>query len=398
MSPVKDKINAVVLSGGGAYGAYEVGVMKALFTGECPFTGYVPLDANIFTGTSVGSVNAAVMVSQPDNDIRSTIEYLENVWINEISDNAASCGNRVYRFRGDLLRYRDLTCILADPIRPFVETGDDTIFLARDFFRRGINLLMSGGTIEARALEIFDLASFISVEPFEKLLRRIVQLDGIRKSSKVLKIATTDWTTGKVRLFGNEDMVGDDGYCALLGSTAIPGFFPPHYIGDSPLVDGGLVMNTPLRPAIEAGADTIHAIYLDPDVKDIPVLRLQNLLDTFERAFNISFAVRTNEDIETVRWINLGIEVVEKAIAGADLDATDVRDFIRVADQIKRQFEGGSYYKKLTVHRYRPREDLGGALGLLNFNKDRLSALVERGFNDAIYHNCDQSDCVLVND
>ena len=38
--------------------------------------------------------------------------------------------------------------------------------------------------------------------------------------------------------------------------------------GDS-FVDGGLVMNTPLLPALRAGAETIHVIYLDPAVKAI---------------------------------------------------------------------------------------------------------------------------------
>ena len=46
---------AVVLSGGGAYGAYEVGVMKALLGGEMKGAGYRPLDPEVFTGTSVGS-------------------------------------------------------------------------------------------------------------------------------------------------------------------------------------------------------------------------------------------------------------------------------------------------------------------------------------------------------
>jgi NTE family protein len=46
---------ALVLSGGGAYGAFSVGVIKALFAGRSPSTGYQPLQPGIFTGTSVGA-------------------------------------------------------------------------------------------------------------------------------------------------------------------------------------------------------------------------------------------------------------------------------------------------------------------------------------------------------
>ena len=54
---------AVILSGGGANGAYEVGVLKALLTGQSPATDFQPLDPDIFTGTSVGAFNAALLVS-----------------------------------------------------------------------------------------------------------------------------------------------------------------------------------------------------------------------------------------------------------------------------------------------------------------------------------------------
>lgn len=395
MKEMNDRVNAVILSGGGAYGAYEVGVMKALFSGESPATGYRKLKAKIFTGTSVGAVNAAVMVARPGSDADSTVGYLEDVWINEISDVPEGCGNRVYRFRADPFRYFDIECFVTNPARPFVELRDDSAHFARDWLKRGINFFISSGDVEKRILELFDLSSFISVEPFKQLLRKILNLADIRQSDKVLRIAATNWTTGKLRLFGNEDLTDEIGYQAILGSTAIPGFFPPGHIAGDPYVDGGLVMNTPLLPAIRAGADVVHAIYLDPDVKNIPVMTLRNTLDTFDRAAHISFAVRTNEDIATVRWINRGLTLLERVATGGNLSDRDLRDFIRVAGQIKKRRDEGFLYRKLMVHRYRPHDDLGGALGLLDFKRNSIVALIERGFEDALNHNCDASDCVL---
>jgi len=42
--------HAVILSGGGASGAYEVGVLKGLFAGDSPATNYTPLMPDIFYG------------------------------------------------------------------------------------------------------------------------------------------------------------------------------------------------------------------------------------------------------------------------------------------------------------------------------------------------------------
>jgi len=63
--------SALVLSGGGAYGAYEVGVIKALFEGRSPSTTGTALDPDIFAGASVGGFNAAVLAMNDGGAIES---------------------------------------------------------------------------------------------------------------------------------------------------------------------------------------------------------------------------------------------------------------------------------------------------------------------------------------
>jgi predicted acylesterase/phospholipase RssA len=118
MMSAKDCRQALVLSGGGAYGAFEVGVMKALFKGECPATNYNPLDPDIFMGTSVGCLNAAFIVSRAGQPLVSTVEELENLWLDEMAENAQGCGNGVYRFRGNPIDFLDLRCLLNNPLVP----------------------------------------------------------------------------------------------------------------------------------------------------------------------------------------------------------------------------------------------------------------------------------------
>jgi len=54
-----------------------------------------------------------------------------------------------------------------------------------------------------------------------------------------------------------------------------------------------------------------------------------------------------------------------------------------------------SKYRMLTIHRYHPRDELGGPLSLLDLRPERLEYLIERGFRDAVIHNCATSKCVL---
>src|ERR1044071_5571464 len=101
MTRAIDHSQAVILSGGGAYGAYAGGVMKALFTGECPATNYDFFNPGVFTGTSVGAFNASFVVSHEDEDICAAARDLEHLWLERVAENPGSCGNSVFRFRGD---------------------------------------------------------------------------------------------------------------------------------------------------------------------------------------------------------------------------------------------------------------------------------------------------------
>ncbi|MBC8029073.1 MAG: patatin-like phospholipase family protein [Pyrinomonadaceae bacterium] len=396
VSEQNDEKMAMVLSGGGAYGAYEVGVMKALLGGEMKGAGYHSLEPDVYTGTSVGSFNAAVMVSQPDVTGLRAVERLEEIWLNEVAEGSGSCGNGVYRFRANPLRYLDPDCF-ANPFQPIADLSGDAAFLARSFFTRGFNFLAARGLVK-RALQLVDLSAFISVEPFREMLGRTLRLETVRHSPKELRIVATNWETGEVTIFENHHINEEFGREMIMASAAIPGIFPPVRIGSDLYVDGGTVMNTPLNCAIQAGATTLFVVYLDPDVANIPVQRLTNTIDTMDRVYTIMLATKINEDIDTAAWINEGLTVMERvAAAGSaeDLSAPEVTAFIRVIAQIYERMQAGQLYKKLTIHRFHPHDDLGGPTGMLNFRREAVSRLIDRGFEDAVYHDCYQSHCIF---
>ena len=394
MTQVEGTNEALVLSGGGAYGAYEVGVMRALCNGDAAFNGYRALDPGIFTGTSVGAFNAAAMAMGQRRHSAEAVGRLTHFWLDDVADNDRNCGNGVFRFRGNPFRYFDPNC-LTNPVTPFVEMGDDAAFYARSLMRRGVEFFNSTGGITTRALQFVDLSALISIEPFKRTLQETISLEDLRRSGRELRIVATNFDTGEVKTFENRDMTDEYGHDIIRASAAIPGIFPPVRLAGDLYVDGGVIMNTPLSCAIAAGATTLYVVYLDPDPKNIPNERIMNTLDTIDRIFTIALATKTNEDIDTAAWINQGLETIRKSESGAPLTDADMLAFIRVARQIKLRLEQGSPYKPLTIHRFHPEDDLGGSLGMLNFGRQAIVGLMERGYADAVRHDCATSGCIF---
>jgi len=384
---------AVILSGGGAYGAFEVGVLKALCGGDCP-TAHKPLEVDVFTGTSVGSFNATVMSMQSGFGPAAAVKHLESLWLDRVCDCPGdNRGNGVYRLRGNPIHYIDFP--LSDAGRVLLETASDARYLTQEMFRRFTSIVTGSASFPRRALGFVDLAAFVSVEPFRRLLEQGLNLRAVRESSTTLRIILTDWTTGECKTFSNEDMTDEQGRLVVLGSSAIPGIFPPVQIGTDTYVDGGVVMNTPLTAAIDSGATELHVIYLDPDPSKVPVAKMPNTIDTFSRVYTIMLATNIKEDIKTASWINAGLETLEKAQTQAELTSEEERSFIRVAARLAKSVQAGGKYKMLTIHKYNPCEDLGGLIGMLNFTETTIKTLIRKGYESGTQHDCKASGCLI---
>lgn len=382
--------NALVLSGGGAFAAYEVGVLKALVGGLSPATGYRAIDPHIVTGTSAGSFNGAMWVSRWKMEPGAAVADMERVWLEEVAGRA--CGNGVFRWRGNPLNFLDLQCFAENPFRFFWQRVEDVAFFGRSFAERSVLFLRGTGPIEDRLLRLLNFSNLVSTHPFPALIRQVVDFRELRRSDVRFQAISTNWGTGEVVEFGNEQLDETRGPLIIMASSAIPGIFPPVDIPPHIFVDGGLLMNTPLTPAIRAGATDIHVIYLDPDIRRIPVAEHETTLDTMQRTLAILFASTFNRAIEDTRRINHAIDVYrgqrrEEAFAGGS------RDFGHI-QEVAEDLEEGRKLRKVAIHRYHPSDLLGGPLGMLDFSAGQTAALIERGFRDAIAHDCVESGCV----
>jgi NTE family protein len=393
--------HGVILSGGGANGAYEIGVLKALFAGKSEATQGEPLDPDVFVGTSVGAYNAAFLVSRWSVYGTAAIASLEQTWLDHVSSSSQKPYNGVFRIWNSPREFIEPINFILNPLQPFKHLVEDSATLAWDGLGRIVNMgTAQGKSLLERVVSLFDFTSFVSLEPFRQTVNETVWFQEIRQSEKELRIITTNWELGNVRIYDNHDMTDQLGPAIILGSSAIPGIFPPIPIGSQAFVDGGVLLNTPLEPAIEAGANILHVISLFPDVEKIPLATMGNTLATTYRQQIISWTKALESDIrraelynEMYRGTALTFEALQKLkeqtpVAGLWKDLR-----LEEIEQSMEQWQ--KEHVLVTVHRYYPDDDISEPLGLLDFDRKRIENLIERGFEDTVDHDCKRNKCVI---
>lgn len=387
--------SALVLSGGGAYGAYEIGVVKALFEGKCSSTAGTGLDPDIFVGTSVGSFNAAILAMNKGGGLES-LHTLHSIWRDVVADKGDGQGNGVYRIRGNPADYLDPR-LNGSPLEQVQRLFSDTTSLGLAAAPRLAQFLWPEGSLLTRLEGLVDISAFLNVAPFYHLVESSIDPLAIRKSPKVLRVVATAWANGDAQDFDFPRMTDEETWLAIEASAAIPGLFPPVKLWNETFIDGGVVQNTPILPAIQEGAVEIHVVSLNPKLMDLPENHLENTLDTFSRVYSAMLASNISEDVESARWVNEGIEIFERVDAGEDVNSETLRHFVRVAGVIERKLRAdGKLPRKLTIHRYYPDKSLGaGLLGMLDFRSHAIHTMIDAGYADTCAHDCVVNGCVV---
>lgn len=184
----------LVLSGGGAKGAFEMGVWKALR--ECDYS------IGAVIGTSVGALNAA-MIAQNNYDI--AMEFWANLTINQVLDLNQKMTNE------------------------YVDVWSKESF---DAFRTDfLNILFSNG---------------LDITPLRNSLTQLISEDAVRNSSIRFGLVTVDITSLKPRQLMIEDIPQGQLIDYLLASAALP-IFQKQEIDGKTYLDGGFFDNVPIN-------------------------------------------------------------------------------------------------------------------------------------------------------
>ena len=394
MTPVDRYGTSLILTGAGSYSAYEVGVMAALFAGQSPSTEYTPLDPDLLIGTSAGAVNIAMVAAHEvrTGSLVAAVDAIRTLWIERIAEGANVCGNGVFRIRGIPLYLMDRACLRQGLGQIVVNASEDAAVFLRGSVGAAVDFLGSAPPLQTLARSI-NLSSLVSTAPFLDTLHDILPLDELDCSTRRLRIVALDLTTGEIRLF-TEDDVHKLGYEPLLCSATVPVFFPPHTSQGHVFVTGTTFATTPLLPAIDV-SDTMHLVYMDPALRDISPMRLDDLIDTVDRTMVVNFAYMLDQDIQRAKALNLALALIEEGATPESLTTEEIHALLLSIARIRDRLQEGNPYRPLTIHRYHPHDDLGSDLGLMNLDRQRITELIERGYTDTIVHDCEACDCVL---
>ncbi len=366
------------------------------------------IEPEIYTGTSIGALNAAMMVSEADRSTSSAVEKLERVWLDRIASSNSLEGSGLYRFRFNPFYYLDPRSWLPNPLTPMTLMARDSMRIMKDLVQRTSQAFGGGESFEERALRMVDLSGGVDMSPLESLIRNEIDVSRISLSAKKLRVIAANWDKGKPEPFANEDIEGERGYQAILAAAAIPGVVPSQIVDNAPYVDGAVLSDAPLLPAIRAHGENrdrkliLHVIYQDPETANDRVPQIPNTFSTVYRLYVLAFARSVAADIRAAQRINERLRTVE--INRGYLDWLKPEDGSEPSENPELQAEledmlgqmSTDVAKKVavTIHRYRPMRAAGGFLGLLDFDKERIARLIDRGYQDARSHDCKTSGCV----
>jgi len=227
---------ALVLSGGGARGAYEVGVLRYVRERLGIDTRF-----DVITGTSVGAINGAYIAATCDRP-KAQARALQRVWSQLTIE-------RVYDFGWRQLR--SLPRVLFGQGLPQTPHGGRV-----------------GGLVDSTALERLVREQIPWRRLTENLAKGYLSAFSVTATEVATGVSTVFVQAGRHRVApwpetANETVVRTGVTAAhTLASAAIPVLFPAVKIGDQFFVDGALRHNTPLRPALRLGAKRMLVIGL----------------------------------------------------------------------------------------------------------------------------------------
>jgi NTE family protein len=237
-APPSDRGNVgVVLAGGGARGAYELGALSVLLPllelrGESP---------RIFVGTSVGAINAASLAATSHLPAREAIS-------------------------GELARWHEVDRgAVISPVLPRLPLTA---------------LRFAGGLLSLPGMHV---ASLLDPSPLERNLQRWIDWPQLHRNLAApaayrLAVVATAARTGRAVAFveGNTDGAMPTSHVIdyvsatltethVRASAAIPILFPPVRVEDPPeaqgwYIDGATRLNTPIKPALDLGAERLIVI------------------------------------------------------------------------------------------------------------------------------------------
>src|SRR5574344_489505 len=315
----------IVLSGGGAKGAYEAGFLKALSEFN--------IQPDVIAGTSIGALNGAIYSS--NKNTKDVALSLEKIWKDLANTKALSFIDKKKTF----MTFVEVVTLFS-PIAPVTRLA------------RVISYLSSKGNNKSGVLTTEPINNILgNYTSIEKLRMGLPFYVGLTQSNGNLIDALRFFeleNNGLTEYRKIKDLKDEDIYKTILASAALPIFFDAQKIDGVEYRDGCLGSlnnewgNTPAKPLIEKENCT-HLIVChlnegsffdrnDPIFKDVAIIEIRPKNETFSSMLDpLRFSV---DKIDI--WMQQGYED-SKRILSESFQALDGK-YERVKSEIQSDY------------------------------------------------------------
>lgn len=317
----------LVLSGGGARGAFQVGVWEILSTDPRGLTAL----PHAISGTSAGALNGALIAAG------LSPEQMLAFWLDLAHDPPVVANEDFFRsffralielavqepMRKPRLRFRDMRLFVKSLKKHSLFRQSGVLALILEF------LMTARFDTLSRLLDQIHTSYLFDTGMLKERLKRAIGGNELRQTRVKLAINTVDVKTGKVlrivnappyktqqasRHYRYEPIITLE---MIMASAAIPILFNPVVVNERHLWDGGLLVNTPLAPAVSLGAKRIIPVLVTVREHSDEVLRhlggaIEGLADAFlENAYNIDRKLLLERNTLASFAPELGLQHVE---------------------------------------------------------------------------------------
>ena len=258
----------LVLQGGGALGAYQVGTYQALHESG--------IEPDWVIGTSIGAINAALIVgNEPAQRLEKLREFWDGVeWHQPLGFSAT------------------LPWWIAGPASNLttVTLGVPGFFEPNPKSWLGVRA----------ALGVED-ASYYRTDQLRVTLGRLIDFDSINRNSTRLTVGAVNARTGAMRYFDSRRESLDASH--IMASGALPPAFPAVRIDGEPYWDGGIYSNTPIEAVLDDDprkSSTVFNVHLWNPSGNEP----QSIWDVLGRQKEIQYSSRAVNHVNRQKQIH----------------------------------------------------------------------------------------------
>jgi NTE family protein len=251
---------ALMLQGGGALGAYQVGVYKALAEAQC-----LP---DWICGVSIGAINGAIIAGNPREKRLQRLEEFWSIVASRPSGRSDKSMNVISEWTNAASAW--MTLVMGQP----------------GFFQpRAVNpwLLPHGAS---------GATSFYDSAVLRKTLVKLIDFDRLNSGETRLSVGTVDVATGNNRFFDTlHETLGPE---HIMASGALPPALPMIKIDEVHYWDGGIVSNTPLQYLLDQDED-LSSLVFQVDLFSAHGAVPQKMSQVMSRHKDITYSSRTRQ-------------------------------------------------------------------------------------------------------